>query len=466
MKCHTINSKVLILVVWALAFCPSCTFGQDHWPQFRGEAAMGVSRGNPPTHWDVETQKNILWQTPVDGLGHSAPIVWGNDVFVTTAVSSDNSDYSLSVGWEGANGKPAPDTESEWQWKLICIDRTNGNIKWSKTAATGKPTIERHTKATHANCTPATDGNHVIAFFGSEGLYCYDFEGNQKWKKDFGKLHSGPYNMRELEWGFASSPVIYNGKVIVQCDCLNTNFVAILNIDNGEEIRRIEREDVATWSTPCVFQWKGQTQVVCNGYKQMASYDMATGDRLWMLSGGGDVPVPTPLFDGKRVHITNGHGRSPAYAVSPDARGDITPNDDSDELPDGLMWYQTRGGAYMPTPIIIGDLLYTGGDNGVLTVRDKATGEDIYKKRVTSGGRNNFSASAIGTESHIYFCAENGNVAVVKTGKEFERIAINKMNEIVMATPAIADDQLFIRTKTHLVCVAEHQPADASQENN
>lgn len=435
-----------LLLIWSAPVS-----GQENWPQFRGVGALGVSEGNPPTEWDVEKGTNILWKTPLDGLGHSAPVIWGDSVFVTTAVSIDNETPSLETGWSGGSGEAAPDS-GEWHWKMICLDRDTGDVRWSKTANTGEPTIERHMKASHANCSPATDGNLVVAFFGSEGLYCYDFQGNLVWNKDLGRLHSGPYNAKKLEWGFASSPVIYQGHVIVQCDCLNTGFVSIMNLETGDEVRRIERKDVATWSTPCVIRHGGKTQIICNGYKQMASYDFDTGEQLWTLSGGGDVPVPTPLFHDGLVFITNGHGRSPVYAISPDATGDITPKED-EELSAGLVWFEKRGGSYMPTPIIVGDLLYTCNDNGVLTVRRTKSGEQVYRKRV-SGDSNTFSASAVATADHLYFSAESGDVMVVRTGEEYELVTTNEMKSVVMATPAIAGDQLFIRTVDHLICIA------------
>lgn len=437
------------------------SFAQQNWPQFRGEHAKGLSDGTPPTQWNVETGENVAWSTEIEGLGHSAPIVWGDSVFITTASSVENAKPSLETGWIGGSGEAAPDT-GNWNWKVICLDRSSGEIRWSRTANSGEPEVARHLKASHANCTPATDGKSVVAFFGSEGLYCYDFDGQLKWKKDLGRLHSGPYNSTELEWGFASSPIIHQGHVIVQCDCLNVGFVSILNLETGEEVRRIEREDVATWSTPCVVTVGGKTQIVCNGYKQMASYDFETGELLWTLSGGGDVPVPTPLFHNDLVFVTNGHGRSPVYAISPDAQGDVTPKDD-ESLPEGLAWYQPRGGSYMPTPILVGDLLYSCNDNGVLTVCEAATGEQVYKKRVWKG-KNTFSASAVGTEDHLYFSSESGGIVVVKTGKEYEHVATNDMQAVVMATPAMAGDQLFIRTVDRLVCIGEKRAKGQGSE--
>lgn len=426
---------------------------QQNWPQFRGEDARGLGNGRPPTHWNIETGENVLWSTEIEGLGHSAPIVWADSIFVTTATSDDEQKPSLQTGWIGGSGEAAPDSGS-WKWKVVCLDRTSGKIRWSRTAVTGEPEVARHLKASHANCTPATDGSSVVAFFGSEGLYCYDFEGNLKWKRNLGRLHSGPYNAEKLEWGFASSPIIHRDRVIVQCDCLNAAFVAIFDLQTGKEVKRIEREDVSTWSTPCVVEFGKRSQIVCNGFKQMAGYDFDSGELLWTLRGGGDVPVPTPLFQGNLIFITNGHGRSPVYAVSADARGDVTPKDE-DDLPDGLVWYQPRGGSYMPTPILVGKLLYSCNDNGVLTVREAATGDLVYRQRVSSGSQNTYSASAVATKEHLYFSSESGKIVVAKTGKQYTHVTTNDMQAVVMATPAMADDQLFVRTVDGIVCIGE-----------
>ncbi|MGI9516274.1 MAG: PQQ-binding-like beta-propeller repeat protein, partial [Pirellulaceae bacterium] len=414
------------VVLWTamLLLLSSELSAQENWPQFRGTAAAGISIGDPPVTWNAETGENVLWKTRIPGLGHSAPIVWGDRVFVTTATNSVTDTPSLKTGWQGGTGDPAEDSGT-WTWQVLCVDKYSGEILWTKDCAKGEPEIERHLKASHANCTAATDGEFIVAFFGSEGLHCLNFEGDIVWQVNFGRLHSGPYNAEELEWGFASSPIIYQDMVIVQCDCLNTGFVAILDLKSGEEVRRIDREDVATWSTPAVVESGGRTQIVCNGYKQMAGYDLETGEQLWTLSGGGDVPVPTPLFAHETIYITNGHGRSPTYAIAPDARGDLTPGkresddeeesekDDSDdkqeiaeeELPEGLVWYQSRDGSYMPTPIIVGDYLYTCNDNGRLAVRDAKTGELMYKQRVTQGSTT-FSTSAVATADRIYFSSE------------------------------------------------------------
>lgn len=445
MKIQTVSAVTLFGL--SLASC----FATDNWPQFRGDAGQGLSSDHPPTEWDLESGQNVAWQTDVPGLGHSAPIVWNNRVFLTTAINADVATPSVSTGWSGGAGESAVDS-GNWTWQLMCLSLDTGNLLWTRNACAGEPTIRRHLKASHANCTPATDGQHVVAFFGSEGLYCFDFTGRQIWQHDFGRLHSGPYDAPDLEWGFASSPIIHDGKVIVQCDCLNQNFVAILDIETGAEISRIDRSgEVATWSTPLVVKSGSRPQIVCNGYHQMAGYDLVTGERLWHLHGGGDVPVPTPLFAEGLIFLTNGHGRAPTYAIKPDATGDITPTDDN-PANDGLAWHQPTDGSYMPTPLVKDGLLYTCNDNGRLTVRNARTGELIYRQRIGSGTRT-FSASAVASADHLYFVTESGAVTVVRAGPAFERVAGNQMNDIVMATPAISGDRLLIRTLRTLYCL-------------
>jgi outer membrane protein assembly factor BamB len=467
---YTRPIRPFLMVLSLLLLYATPSRADDNWPQFRGRAGAGIGSGHPPTQWNLETGENILWKTPIEGLAHSSPIVWGDRVFVTTAVSAADTEPALGTGWLGGTGKSAEDAGS-WSWQLHAYDLASGQLVWRQEVAAGQPLRRRHLKATHANCTPATDGQYIVAFFGAEGLYCYDVSGNLVWKTGFGRLHAGPHGYSDYEWGFASSPIIYDQYVVVQCDCLNASFAAVLRLADGIEVRRIPRSDVTTWSTPLVIQVEGQTQLVCNGYREMAAYDFDTGEKLWYLSGGGDIPVPTPLFAQGLVLLTNGHGRNPVYAISPAARGDITPwNDELAEdaaeaeeseqpadaagkLPDGLIWYQPRNGSYIPTPIVVGDLLYTCNDNGRLTVTNVQDGSLVYQERV--GGGATYSASVVGTDAHLYFADEAGSVRVVKTGPTFEITAENAMQETVMATPAIAGSRLLVRTVKQLVCIGQ-----------
>ena len=264
---------------------------------------------------------------------------------------------------------------------------------------------------------------------------------------------SGPYNAPELEWGFSSSPIIHDGHVIVQCDCLNANFVAILDIKTGNEIRRIDRQgEVATWSTPLVVTTEDRNQIVCNGYRQMAGYDLRTGARIWHLNGGGDIPVPTPLFSNGLIYLTNGHGRSPVYAIQPTATGDLSPSDDEATKP-GLTWWISRDGSYMPTPLVKDRRLYTCNDTGRLDVRDAITGDLIYRQRIGAASHT-YSASAVAAGGHVYFVSEQGEVTVIEEGNVYHQVASNELGEVVMATPSICGDRLLIRTVRNLYCLA------------
>ena len=461
MQTRCIVAAQSIVVALIASVMSAAAFGDDNWPQFRGHGGLGIGSGNPPTQWDTLTEENVSWKTPIPGLGHSAPIMWGKRVFLTTAVNSDTDNPAVEIGWSGGAGESASDT-GRWTWQVLCLQLGTGEILWTKDAHVGEPTVKRHLKASYANCTPATDGEFVVALFGSEGLYCFDIDGHLIWKHDFGKLVSGPYDAPELEWGFASSPIIHNGHVIVQCDCLNTNFVAILDIKTGREIRRIDRDgEVASWSTPLVVTTEDRQQVVCNGYRQMAGYDLKTGLRLWHLHDGGDIPVPTPLYAGGLIYLTSGHSRSPTYAIRPMASGDLTPADvesADDETTTakkdtGLAWWQPRDGSYMPTPLVSNGLLYTCNDSGRLAVRDAMTGDLIYRRRIGTG-RRTYSASAVAAGGHVYYVSERGEVTVMEEGSEFKKVASNEMGEVVMATPAISGDRLLIRTVRNLYCLA------------
>ncbi|MDA2927134.1 PQQ-binding-like beta-propeller repeat protein [Acidobacteria bacterium AH-259-G07] len=424
---------------------------QGHWPSFRGPGANGLAEGYPTAStWNLETSENVEWKTPIPGLGHSSPIVWGDRIFVTTAVSSQKNP-KLKVGLYG-DIRPV-DEDTIHSWRLYCLDKHTGQILWERVAHEGVPRIKRHPKSTHANATPVTDGKRVVAFFGSEGLYCYDMKGTLLWKKDLGLLDSGYYLVPSAQWGWASSPIIHNNKLIVQCDVQKNSFIAGFDIRDGREIWRTPRSDVPTWSSPTVHGGARRTQVIVNGYRHIGGYDIQTGQELWRLTGGGDIPVPTPVVADGLIFITNAHGAmAPIYAIRVRARGDISLQGDasSDEY---IAWSQKRGGAYMQTPLVRGEYLYSCRNNGVLSCYQAKTGERLYQKRLGKGG--GFTASPVSADGKIYFSSEDGDIYVIKAGPEFELLAVNSMGEICMATPAISEGTLFVRTQRHLVAIAD-----------
>lgn len=434
---------------------PDATDGEHPsalWPSFRGPFARGYDDSHPlPDSWNVATGENILWKTPIDGLAHSSPVIHGERLYLTTATKEGEAE--LKVGLYG-DVQPVKD-DSVHQFKVLCLNRADGSILWKKTAWEGVPEIKRHPKGSHAASTPATDGRHVVAFFGSEGLYCYTADGELKWSRDFGTLDSGFFMMPEAQWGFASSPVIFDDKVIVQCDVQEGSFVAALDLVTGEEIWRTPREEEPTWSTPTIHVGVSRTQVICNGWKHMGGYDITDGRELWKLVGGGDIPVPTPVVAGDLIYITNAHGRmAPIYAIRTDAEGAL------EAPPDGsgnqhVAWAYSRRGNYMQTPIIYKGLAYFCSDAGILSCYDAQTGEQHYRERLGEG-RAGFTSSPVAGDDKLYFTSEEGQVHIIRPGTSFEKLAVIDLGETHMSTPAIAEGVIYFRTRGHLIAVGSN----------
>lgn len=456
MDCSIGKLVIRIVTLFATAcffLCELC-IGQN-WPSFRGPAACGIAENCPtPVKWEVEPRRaGVRWKIAIPGLGHSCPAVWGGRIFVTTAVKSKG-ESSLKPGMYG--DVESVTEEEVFAWHVYCIDRKTGKILWDRQAHAGKPKVKRHPKSSHANPTPCTDGNYVVAFFGSEGLYCYDVEGNLRWQKDLGKLDWGYYRYPSAQWGGGSSPVIYEKMVILQCDVQKDSFIAAFDIKDGNQLWRTPRDDVPTWSTPTVFTGAQHSQIIVNGYKHIGGYDIQTGEEIWKMRGGGDIPVPTPIVAHELIYITNAHGRmSPIYAVRLSATGDISLAENTSHN-QHIAWSYERGGNYIPTPIVYGDYLYCGSDRGRLSCFDARTGQLQYRESLGSGSAA-FSASPVAADGKIYFTAEEGQVLVVEAGTEFKLLAVNEMNETCMATPAISRGMLFFRTRHHLVAVGEDE---------
>ena len=419
-----------------------------NWPQFRGPGASGVADEKTlPTRWSLENGQNIRWQTPIPGLGHASPIVWKDRIYIATAVKP-GAKAELKVGLYGSGDSYAE--KEPHQWRLLCLDKVSGKVLWDKPGHESVPRVERHTKATHCNSTPATDGERIVAMFGSEGLFCFDMEGRELWRKDLGKLHAGPYNAPRLQWGFASSPVLHEGKVIVQCDTLSDHFLAVFDAKDGSELWRTARDEVTAWSTPIVAE--SPKQIIVNGWKHIGGYDFATGRELWKLKEGGDIPVASPILWRDRVILTSGHGKyRPMRAVKLNASGDVTPPE-MGQTNASVVWCHARNGNYIQTPIAIGDLLWGCLDNGVVTCFDATTGRIHYEQRIGTGSQG-FTSSPVSDGKNLYFTGEQGDVIVIPAVEKFSVLTTNSIGGICLATPAISDGTLFFRTTEKLVAV-------------
>jgi outer membrane protein assembly factor BamB len=422
-----------------------------NWPSFRGPDASGVADGqHPPLTWDVKKGTNVRWKSPIPGLGHSCPIVWGDRVFVTTAVSGDP-DPKVRTGNYGA--VDSVNDTSKHTWQVLCLDRATGKILWTRTASEGMPKIKRHLKGSQANCTPATDGKRVVACFGPEGLYCYDFQGKLLWKRDLSSIDSSFAMDQQYEWGFGSSPVIHDGLVILQCDLSKDSFLAAYNLEDGSRVWSTARDEIPSWSSPVVWRNGRRTELVTNASQYARGYDPATGKELWRLAKKSEVTIPAPVIGRDVLYITSGNRPiQPIFAVRPGAAGDISLRPDEDHSAH-IAWSKMRGGPYMTTPIVYGDYLYVCSNAGILTCYRADTGEEVYKERL---GGVSYTASPVAADGRLYFTSEQGEVRVVKTGPAFELLAVNDLADVCMATPAISGSTLFVRSQHFLFALGRN----------
>ena len=422
------------------------------WPGFRGPYAVGFAdQQDLPLEWNVKTGKGIAWRVEIPGLGHSSPIIHGDKLFVTTAVSSTGK-ASFKPGLYGS-GDAAPDT-SRHTWRLICLDIASGKIIWNEPVTSGRPKDKRHIKATHANATPATDGKYVIAFFGSEGLFAYSVDGKARWKRDLGRLNVGAYDLPSYEWGSASSPVIHRGRVIVQCDTQRDSFLLALDLKTGKTIWKVDREELPSWGSPTVFPRQGRSEVITNGSNFIRSNDFEDGRELWRLGGSSKITAPTPVCTDGMIIVASGRApERPIFAIRPGARGDITlkAGKSSNAF---VRWSKTRRGPYMPTPLIYRKRVYILGNAGLFGCYELFTGEEQFYARIPDHVLG-FSASPVAADGKIYLAGEAGQVFVVEAGDAFKLLAVNDMGEALMATPALSRGRLYIRGERHLFAVGK-----------
>ena len=415
-----------------------------NWPQWRGPDGSGISNEkNLPAEWSPT--KNIKWKTPIDGRSHSSPIVWGNRVFITTAVQGEVVQGAKAVKHvvEGDKEFLHPDSvgaDHKHAFKVLCLDRDSGKIVWQATAWEGTPYDNRHRKSSYAASTPATDGKLVYAFFGTEGLYAYDFKGNLAWKAQLG-------NLGTVGMGTGTSPILSENLVIVQCDEENgaSSFIVALDKKTGKEVWRTPRKVQVSWSTPLLVRTSARAELITSGTEFIVAYDPATGKELWRHKGVESNAIPSPVANSDMVFLVAGFPAKIALAIRLGQSGDLTgtPN---------VPWKYEKGTAYVPSPILYGDYLYLTTDRGILTCIDARTGEVKYE-----GGRipipATFTASPVAFEGKILMTSEDGDTFIVKAGPKHEILGTNSVGEPVYASPAIADGRIFIRGEKNLYCI-------------
>ena len=409
------------------------------WPQFRGPRAAGVAE-NPalPDRWSAT--QNVVWKTGLPGVGWSSPVVWDDYVFVTSAISSGTPEPPKKGLYFGGNrGAPS----DEHRWMVYALDFTTGRILWEREVHRGVPGA-RHLKNTYASETPVTDGQRLYAYFGNVGMFCFDFKGKLLWSRRY-----GPYRMR-YGWGAAASPVVDGGRVYIVNDNDDESFLAALDSRTGREIWRVARDEKSNWATPYIWTHDRRTEIVTSGTERVRSYDL-DGKLLWELRGMSSIVIPTPLAAHGLLYVTSGYVGDqvrPVFAVRPGASGDISLTDGAPNP--HIAWHLPQGGPYNPSPLVYGDYYYTLYDRGFLTCHDARTGKEIYGKQRISDDAQAFTASPWAYNGRIFALSEDGDTFVIQAGPEFKVLARNPLDEMSMATPAIAGSSLIIRTASHV----------------
>jgi outer membrane protein assembly factor BamB len=445
----------------------------DTWPGFRGHDMNGLAAtARIPDRWS--TQEHVKWSVPIAGHGWSSPIVWGDTVFVTSAISSREfkkptpglygNEYIAEMVAQGlpdaeiSKRAQARDNElaaeaDDIRYMVYALDAKTGRIKWEREAVKTMPFGGRHRKNTYASETPFTDGERLYVSFGQNiGLFVYSLDGRLLWKKQWAP--KGIY----LDFGTGSSPIVYQGRVYLLQDNEEQPSIAALDAKTGEELWRTPRSGTgfpvkSSWMTPFVWKNPARTEIVTTGHGAVISYDLQ-GRELWRATRMS-MPTASPFAAGDLLYVgtgSQGDANRPFFAVKPGAAGDISlkPGETSNQY---IVWSHPRASGYTPSALVYEGRTYLVHDTGVLTVLDAASGRQIYKVRVGGGGQT-FSASPVGAGRRVFMLAEEGTTFVLDSGPEYKEIAKNDLGEMSLASPAIAGDAIYIRTETRLYKIA------------
>ncbi len=449
-------ARVILTLTFLAAVVTTGVFAQTNWPQFRGGGA-GVIADDPrlPDRWGPD--ENVAWKVDIPGRAWSSPIVWGDHVFVLTVMPTEANDElqpvqpietyrARSLGGSMTAADVVQPTEA-LQWALYDLEFESGATRWIQTLHTAVPAKPTHQKSTFASETPVTDGKQVYVYLADIGLFAFDFDGNEAW--------SVPLEWRpRRDWGAASSPVLHDGRLFVVNDSEAQSYVAAYDASSGTEVWRTDREEGENWSTPFVWDNDVRTELVTTGMGGVRSYSLA-GELLWELHGMSSLVIPTPFAAHNLLFINSGYiadSTRPVYAVRAGASGDITLGDGSASN-DYIVWSHPQLGSYNPSSLVYGDYHYTLLDRGILMCYDARTGQEVYpRQRVTAGTL--FTASPWAYNGKIFALSEDGDTYVIQAGSEFAVLGRNSLDEMTLATPAIARGSIFIRTASKLYRIA------------
>lgn len=418
----------------------------SNWPQWRGPDGQGISTEKSlPYEWS--DTKNVTWKTPIPGRGFSSPIIWGNRIFLTTAIEGGPAPADHKAVYHEIAGKEFrhPDwtgSDKLHTFEVLCLDRDSGKILWNKTAYEGTVYDHRHRRGSYAAPTAATDGNLVFVWFGSEGFYCYDFKGNLVWKKALGGVPT-------MGMGVGTSPVLYENVVIIQCDQGfdgSKSFITALDKKTGNEVWRTQRPVHTSWTTPIIVTTKERTELITSGAEFLISYDPKTGKEFWRAGGLQSHAIATPVVGQGMVVLSSGYPQKAITAVRLGGSGVI-------DGTDKVAWKYNKGTSYVPSPIIYGDYIYLMSDAGVMSCLKLATGEVVYEGGRVPIATKFYGASPVAFEGKILLTSDDGDTFVIKAGPTHEVLATNSLGEPVRSSIAISNGKLFIRGEKNLFCI-------------
>ena len=440
------------------------------WPGFRGPAANGLAAdAEAPLTWS--TTENVRWAVDVPGRGWSSPIIWNGRVYVTTAIGSEpfkqpspglyGNDYIAELRKQGLSDEEvekrirlrdteAPEESDEIRYVVLALDARTGKRLWEREAHKGLPSGGRHRKNTYASETPVTDGERLYVSFGQNiGMFAYSLDGDLLWKRQW------PPTSIYLDFGTASSPVVHDGRVFLQQDNEDVSYLTALDAKTGRQLWRTKRDYdgflKSSWSTPFVWAHPGRTEIVTTGHGTVRSYSVETGAELWRVTIPGiTMPTPSPLVAGGMLYVgtgaQNGEGSRPFFAIRPGASGDITPKEGGNGF---VAWTQPKASGYTPSALVHDNRVYLVHDTGIMGVYAADTGRELFKARVGGVGHT-FSASPVAAGNRLYFLDEEGTTIVLAAGDSYKELAQNTLDEMTLASPAVAEGSLFIRTETKL----------------
>ena len=413
-----------------------------NWPQFRGPGLLGVSTNNGlPDTWSAT--EHVAWKTSIPGRGWSSPVVWGNQIFITTAIKEGELEAAKEGLYRGGN-RPAP--KESHRWIVYCLDLDSDEIAWEKDVHRGVAKYGHHVKGSMASETAVCDAERVYAYIGNVGMFCFDHDGKALWEKRWESVPT------RFGWGTAASPVLHGDRVYVVNDNEQQSFLVALDRKSGEWIWRADRDEKSNWATPFVWENGERTEIVTPGTGKIRSYGL-DGKLLWELGGMSSITIPTPFAGHGLLYVTSGYvgdKRRPLFAIRPGAKGDISLG--ADETRNAhIAWCQKQAGPYNVSPILYGDYLYVLHDRGFLACYDAKTGKEVYGKRRVAPGARAFTSSPWAYDGKIFCLSEKGDTYVVRAGPAFELLGKNSLGELCMATPAIVPDGLIIRTESHIL---------------